>query len=95
MVTYLYLLRNPSTLIFVVAAQQYQAIAKILLLLHDPSPQGGHLPRRSFKLAEELALQICGLACTNEDLSARVNAFGPMALCKTSSLSVGIPHGTF
>ncbi|KAI1616484.1 hypothetical protein EDD36DRAFT_415380 [Exophiala viscosa] len=56
-------------------------VAEIMLALYDPCPTGGHLGPRSFRFAEEQALDICGLAWTNEDDSARVNAFGPLAFC--------------
>ncbi|KAK6380183.1 hypothetical protein LTS17_005372 [Exophiala oligosperma] len=64
-----------------VAAQQYRSVVEILLSLHDPLPLGGHISRRSFAFAEEQALVICGLAWTNDDDSARVNAYGPLAFC--------------
>lgn len=69
------------------AAQQYRAVAEILLALYDPYPDGGHLSHRSLKFAEEQALQVCGLALTNENDAARVNAFGPLAFC-THLLSI-------
>ena len=53
-----------------------------MLTLYDPCPEGGHLSRRSFDTAQEHALRVCGLAWTNEDIAARVNAFGPLAFCK-------------
>jgi hypothetical protein len=65
-----------------VAAQQYLAVAEILLAVYDPCPDGGHLGRRSLVFAEEKALQVCGLAWTNENDAARVNAFGPLAFCE-------------
>ncbi|KIW18130.1 hypothetical protein PV08_02418 [Exophiala spinifera] len=64
-----------------VAAQQYRSVVEILLTLHDPLPVGGHISRRSFAFAEEQALVICGLAWTNDDDSAHVNAYGPLAFC--------------
>lgn len=54
----------------------------MLLVLYDPCPEGGHLSIRSLNFAQEQALQVCGLAWTNTDEAARVNAFGPMAFCE-------------
>lgn len=54
----------------------------MMLALYDPSPVGGHLTRRSLDFAQEQALEVCGLAWTNENDSARVNAFGPLAFCE-------------
>jgi hypothetical protein len=70
---------------FSVAANQYKAVAEMLLVLHDPSPEGGHLSHRSLAFVEDQALQILGTAWTNLDEAARVNAFGPMAFCKSHS----------
>ncbi|KAJ4984949.1 hypothetical protein SVAN01_09555 [Stagonosporopsis vannaccii] len=64
-----------------VAAQQYLAISEMLLVLYDPYPEGGHLSIRSLDFAQERTMQVCGLAWTNTDEAARVNAFGPMAFC--------------
>jgi hypothetical protein len=33
-------------------------------------------------LAQVHALKVCGLAYTNKDVAARVNAFGPLAFCQ-------------
>ncbi|RDW84382.1 hypothetical protein BP6252_01972 [Coleophoma cylindrospora] len=58
-----------------VAAQQYCAIAEILLAIYDPfSPID-----REFVL--EQTLKVCGLAYTNDNVAARVNVFGPLAYC--------------
>ena len=65
-----------------VASQQYMAVAEMLLTLFNPSPAGGHLGRADLAFAEDRALRICGLAQTNDDVSAKVNAFGPLAFCK-------------
>jgi hypothetical protein len=35
---------------------------------------------------EGYILKICGLAFTNDNVSARVNAFGPLAFCKSSCM---------
>ncbi|KAF3037387.1 hypothetical protein E8E12_008123 [Didymella heteroderae] len=64
-----------------VAAQQYRAVAEILLVLYNPSPESGHLSHRNLTVVENQALQICGTAWTNVDEAARVNAFGPLAFC--------------
>jgi len=54
----------------------------MLLTLFNPSPAGGHLGKADLEFAEDRALRICGLAQTNDDVSAKVNAFGPLAFCK-------------
>jgi hypothetical protein len=71
----------------IVATQQYFAVAEILLRLFNPMPANGHIHQADLDFAEDRALRVCGLACTNDDVSAKVNAFGPLALCKSSSLS--------
>lgn len=43
---------------FAVAAQQYYAVARIMLTLYDPAPLGGHLSRRSLDFANEQALLV-------------------------------------
>jgi len=43
-----------------------------------------HHNQTDLEFAEDRALRVCGLAWTNEDASAMVNAFGPLAFCKTS-----------
>ncbi|KAF2802204.1 uncharacterized protein BDZ99DRAFT_576908 [Mytilinidion resinicola] len=62
-----------------VAARQYAAVAEILLVLSKPG-QALDSEGREMRV-QELALQVCGLAFTNEDVPARVNAFGPLAFC--------------
>ena len=74
-----------ATDIVAVAAQQYFAVAEILLMLFNPSPVNGHVSQADLELAGDRALRICGLACTNDDIPARVNAFGPLAFCKAIS----------
>jgi hypothetical protein len=75
---------TPLTNIMTVAAQQYFSVSEILLRLFDPSPANGHICQADLDFAEDRALRVCGLACTNDDVSGRVNAFGPLAFCKTS-----------
>ncbi|KAH8802480.1 hypothetical protein F5884DRAFT_860843 [Xylogone sp. PMI_703] len=58
-----------------VAGQQYCSIAEILLALYDPFAPVD----REFVLKQ--TLKVCGLAYTNDNVSARVNAFGPLAFC--------------
>ena len=62
-------------------------MAEMLLALSKPSPQNpqfGMAGREESQAAiEGHALKICGLAFTNENVSARVNAFGPLAFCKS------------
>ena len=69
-----------------VAGEQYCSVAKILLSLSEPRPLapnfGVTLRGLSLPLVREEALKICGLAYTNENVSARVNAFGPLAFCE-------------
>ncbi|THW05935.1 hypothetical protein D6D24_06693, partial [Aureobasidium pullulans] len=52
-----------------VAAAQYYLTAQTLLLLHNPDTV----------LDVKNVARLCGIACTNENKAARVNAFGPMA----------------
>lgn len=70
------------TLSLAVASLQYFAVAEMLLTLFNPSPASGHLGKADLEFAEDRALRICGLAQTNDDVSAKVNAFGPLAFCK-------------
>ena len=70
-----------------VASQQYFAIAEMLLTLFNPSPVCGHLGKADLEFAEDRALRVCGLAKTNDDVSAKVNAFGPLAFCKYFSVA--------
>ena len=60
-----------------VAANQYGAITEMLLALYSSSD----LSTEKRDLANYYALQVCGLAFTNDDIAARVNAFGPLAFC--------------
>ncbi|KAG9962738.1 phytanoyl-CoA dioxygenase family protein, partial [Aureobasidium melanogenum] len=55
-----------------IAAAQYFLTAKTLLLLQNPDTQ---IDIRDIE-------RLCGIAYTNENKAARVNAFGPMAFCK-------------
>ncbi|KAE9375243.1 hypothetical protein N431DRAFT_542827 [Stipitochalara longipes BDJ] len=68
-----------------VAGEQYFAVAEILLALSQPgpnTPQFGIVGRENSQAAvESHVLKICGLAFTNNNVSARVNAFGPLAFC--------------
>lgn len=64
------------------AAQQYLAVAEILLRLFNPSPAGGHVGQGDLEFAQDRALKVCGLAWTNDNVPARVNAFGPLAFCE-------------
>ncbi|RDL30161.1 uncharacterized protein BP5553_10439 [Venustampulla echinocandica] len=58
-----------------VAAQQYCSVAEILLALFDPFAPANQ------EAVLEHAIKICGLAYTNDNVAARVNAFGPLAFC--------------
>jgi hypothetical protein len=68
-----------------VAGEQYFSVAAILLALYKPDPnlsQFGVTGRDdSPSYIEGHVLNICALAFTNENVSARVNAFGPLAFC--------------
>ncbi|KAG9628548.1 hypothetical protein KCU64_g17826, partial [Aureobasidium melanogenum] len=55
-----------------IAAAQYFLTARTLLLLRNPSTQ----------IETKDVERLCGIAYTNENKAARVNAFGPMAFCK-------------
>lgn len=57
---------------------QYYHVAKVLLYSHDP----GSIDHTGD--IHNAALKICGLANTNRNVSARVNAFGPLAFCESS-----------
>ncbi len=72
--------RRFETDIMTVAAQQYFSIAKILLALYNPS---GYIDR---DIILENTLRVCGMAYTNENTAARVNAFGPLAFCQSARL---------
>ena len=67
-----WLLTNIST----VAAMQYYHVANLLLYLFDPQPHD------HTAVILESSLEVCGLADTNNNVSARVNAFGPLAFCR-------------
>jgi len=67
-----------------IAAGQYFAVAEILLKLFNPASASGHVTQTDLDFAENRAERVCGLACTNDDVSARVNAFGPLAFCENS-----------
>ncbi|KUJ17910.1 uncharacterized protein LY89DRAFT_30609 [Mollisia scopiformis] len=66
-----------------VASEQYYSVTEILLSsCHSSSTSS--IPFQADQNRERVvfhALQICGLAYTNDDVSARVNAFGPLAFC--------------
>jgi hypothetical protein len=68
-----------------VAGEQYFSLARILLALSEPLPSefdSGIIDREPSTLqVREEALRVCGLAFTNENVAARVNAFGPLAFC--------------
>ncbi|KZF23020.1 hypothetical protein L228DRAFT_141531 [Xylona heveae TC161] len=69
-----------------VAGLQYASIAEILLALYDPTHDAmpryfTKLDQHTFETIQEHTLRVCGLAYTNDDASARVNAFGPLSFC--------------
>ena len=74
----------PVANIVTVAAQQYFAVSEILLRLFNPSPGKRRIGQVDLDFAEDRALRVCGLASTNDDVSGRVNAYGPLAFCKFS-----------
>jgi hypothetical protein len=80
-----------------VAAQQYYSIAEIILTLTYQIRSGGQLGEGASQakrdLAQYHALQVCGLAYTNDNVAARVNAFGPLAFCAYTSFEM--PRGRF
>lgn len=59
-------------------------MAKIILTLS--SPESGITEPRPCDEDNILdnALRVCGLAYTNDNIAARVNAFGPLAFCRCS-----------
>lgn len=69
-----------------VAGEQYYCIAEMLLGLSQPfsgASAFGLIGRETNHHAVETsALMVCGLAFTNDDISARVNAFGPLTFCE-------------
>ncbi|KAI9729384.1 MAG: hypothetical protein M1834_006908 [Cirrosporium novae-zelandiae] len=67
-----------------VSSLQYASIAEILLALYDPLYQESLEPsirQVSLDFIQEHVLRVCGLAWTNKDVAARVNAFGPLSFC--------------
>lgn len=73
-------------MVILVAAEQYYSVTEILLAssrIPSKVTPGAHLETNySPEYIVLHALRICGLAYTNENVSARVNAFGPLAFCK-------------
>jgi hypothetical protein len=55
----------------------------MMLSLHHPDSGQEEPIDSAVEFAEDQALQVCGLAWTNANEAARVNAFGPMAFCKS------------
>ena len=72
----------------IVAARQYFAVAEILLRVYNPLPANGYISQADLDFAEDCALTVCGIASTNDDIPSKVNAFGPLAFCKTSDPSI-------
>ncbi|KAH8655394.1 hypothetical protein BX600DRAFT_68389 [Xylariales sp. PMI_506] len=63
-----------------VSGLQYAAVAEILLALSSPQ----RLPDQATSLrhiVEGLAIRICGLAFSNENLAATINSFAPLIFC--------------
>jgi hypothetical protein len=56
----------------------------MMLSLHHPDSEREGPSDLVLEFAQEQALLVCGLAWTNTNEAARVNAFGPMAFCKSS-----------
>jgi hypothetical protein len=81
-----------------VAAQQYCSVAELLLATFRPLPLDESLDTQAFQtrdeLAQDLALKVCGLAYTNDNIAARVNGFGPLAFCQYH-LPFSRKHGDF
>jgi hypothetical protein len=73
-----------------VAGEQHLSVAAILLELSKPqqdTSQFGKYGREENREATEgYILKTSGLAFTNNNDSARVNAFGPLAFCKSSCM---------
>ncbi|KAF2998229.1 hypothetical protein E8E13_005566 [Curvularia kusanoi] len=65
-----------------IAAQQYLAIAEMLLILNNPRLERESLSQHMSELVQDQALRICGMAWTTADEAAWVNSFGPMAFCE-------------
>ncbi|KAE8449832.1 hypothetical protein EG329_007309 [Mollisiaceae sp. DMI_Dod_QoI] len=76
---------NRADLCLIVAAEQYCSVIEILLELSRPcSTETSLRPPaidRSRETIVQHVLKICGLAYTNDNIPARVNAFGPLAFC--------------
>jgi len=74
-----------SLIRFAVAALQYLSVAEILLaMFRHPlleRSSDGQAFIADHELARQHALRVCGLAYTNDNAAARVNAFGPLAFC--------------
>lgn len=70
-----------SLIHFAVVALQYLSVAEILLVtfrhpsLERSSDIQAFIPNH--ELTQQHALRVCGLAYTNDNATARVNAFGP------------------
>jgi len=64
-----------------VSAWQYAITAEILLALSSSEPQidGSNRP---LDVVQKLAIRVCGIAFTNEDLGATLNGFGPLLFCE-------------
>jgi len=77
-------------MICTVAAEQYYSVTEILLALSKPFPDTTASTSTEEVQSRDViihhALRICGLAYTNDNVSARVNAFGPLAFCMSASL---------
>jgi len=73
-----------------VAGEQYCHIAELLLELSQPvlSLEKFGLKGReaNHHTIQTAALVVCGLAFTNDNIAARVNAFGPLSFCKFYTL---------
>jgi hypothetical protein len=71
-------------------------VAKILLALSKPHMDNSQLRNldleQNRELIQENALKVCGLAFTNENIAARVNAFGPLAFCTFLQLILTGPN---
>jgi len=68
---------------YLVCALQYASITEMLLTLCSPPLRSSsdNIALRCDQV-QELALQVCGLALTNDSVTARVNSFGPLSFCK-------------
>jgi len=82
--------------IWVVAGEQYCSVAEILLALSKPNTDILQFRilgiEQSQGIIQGHALKVCGLAFTNENIAARVNAFGPLAFCKSAPVEVDGPE---